>query len=377
MAQKVLFTASTYSHIRNFHLPYLRAFQEQGWEVHVGCANAPDTIPGADAVIPLPFEKKMHAPSNFRAARILRRRIREERYDLITTHTSLAAFFTRLAVLGMKDRPRVVNMAHGYLFDDATNPIKKQILLSAERLTAPVTDLLLTMNRWDFEAARKYRLGHHVVNVPGIGVDFSRLDQVSREDGLALRRSLGVAENAFVLIYAAEFSARKSQNVLIRAMRDLPEEVILVLPGQGALLDECRSLAVELGVDNRILFPGHINDMPLWYAMADAAVSASRSEGLPFNIMEAMYASLPVIASAVKGHEDLIVHGETGLLYPYGDSAACAEAVKAILASPETAAAYAAAAHDSMGQYSAGEVIPQVLAAYLDGLPAERSTANV
>lgn len=364
MSNKVLFTASTYSHIRNFHLPYLREFHEQGWEVHVACADAPETIEYAEISLSLPFEKKMHSPANFRAAGMLRKLAAQEQYDLIITHTSLAAFFTRLAVMGMQNRPHVINMVHGYLFDDDTNAIKKQVLLAAERMTAPVTDLLLTMNQWDYEAAQKYRLGKRVVNVPGIGVDFSKLEKSSREDGLALRRELGISETAFVLIYAAEFSARKSQIVLIRAMKDLPENVVLVLPGRGDLLDDCKRVAEETGVSGRVIFPGYISDMPRWYAMADAAVSASRSEGLPFNVMEAMYIGLPVAASAVKGHVDLIESGETGLLYPYGDSSACADAVRTLVNERDYAQSMASRGHQSMEQFGLDHVLPIVMECY-------------
>ena len=143
MKKKVLFTASTFSHIRNFHLPYLRGFHQQGWQVHVAAGGEPGSLPCADKAVVLPFRKKMGAPDNFAAAAQLRRLIQREGYTLITTHTSLAAFFTRLALLGIRNRPPVVNMVHGYLFDDATPFLKKQILLTAERLTAPCTDLLL------------------------------------------------------------------------------------------------------------------------------------------------------------------------------------------------------------------------------------------
>ena len=367
MENKVLFTASTYSHIRNFHLPYLCAFQEQGWVVHVACGGKARPIPFADETVHLPFEKQMTSPANFRAAMLLRERIRRERYTLLITHTSLAAFFTRLALVGLKNRPRVVNMVHGYLFDDDTNPVKKQLLLTAERVTAPYTDLLLTMNQWDFEPAKRCHLGARVVNVPGIGVDFSRLRTVDEEQCWAARRALGIPDGGVALLYAAEFSRRKSQSVLIRAMEQLPGSVFLILAGEGALLEECRELARSLGVADRVIFPGYVEDVGLWYGMADAAVSASRSEGLPFNIMEAMYAGLPVIASAVKGHEDLILDGETGLLYPYGDPDACARAVLRLLDTPALGEKLAAQAREKVLPYQLERVLPMVMEQY--GVP--------
>ena len=144
LERKVLFTASTFSHIRSFHLPYLAWFRDRGWEVHAACGGEQAHIPQADRVIALPFEKRMASPKNFRAAAILRHLIRREGYALISTHTSLAAFFTRLAVKGMRDRPKVADIVHGYLFDDDTPALKRGLLLAAERLTAPETDLLLT-----------------------------------------------------------------------------------------------------------------------------------------------------------------------------------------------------------------------------------------
>lgn len=364
MKNKILFTASTASHIRQFHLPYLRYFQDRGWEVHAACGAAGEDIPCADETIPLPFEKRMASPKNFQAARLLRAKIQREGYSLVTTHTALASFFTRLALSGARERPPVACMVHGYLFDDDTSYIKKQVLLTAERLTAPCTDLLLTMNQWDFEAARRCGLGARVVSVPGIGVDFSRLEQADPGRRQELRRELGLPENDFILIYPAEFSARKSQSVLIRAMKQLPENVTLVLAGRGAMLEECRELARGLGADRRVIFPGHVPDIGRWYGAADAAVSASRSEGLPFNIMEAMYAGLPVIASAVKGHVDLIRDGETGLLYPYGDARACAGAVRRLLADPALGQAMAARGRANAAQYDLERVRPIVLEQY-------------
>lgn len=370
MGKSVLITASVYRHIRNFHLPYINALQERGWSVHVACAQAPAQIPGAERVFSLPFTKHMAAPQNFAAAYRLRRIIRRYRYDLIITHTSLAAFFTRLAVKGMGGRPRVINMVHGYLFNEGTPALKRAILTGAERFTARETDVILTMNRWDYEAARSMDLGREIDPVPGIGVDFSRLDGIVPEQGRRLRQELGIPPDGFVLIYGAEFSARKDQSTLLRALALLPRRVYLLLPGDGKLLDACRALAKELGIEERVRFPGHISEIAPWYAAADAAVSSSRSEGLPFNIMEAMYLGLPVVASAVKGHSDLLGEEEAGLLFAPGDEAACAEQVLRLLEEPGLGQSLGRCGHENAQQYALEHVLPEVMARYEEREPA-------
>ena len=61
----VLYTASTFSHIVSFHLPYLQRFQELGWRVEAACGGELRQIPGADALIELPLAKKNDRPGEF------------------------------------------------------------------------------------------------------------------------------------------------------------------------------------------------------------------------------------------------------------------------------------------------------------------------
>lgn len=369
MKPRLLYIASTYSHICNFHRPYLREFADRGWEVHVACGGTKMKIPEAHEIIHVPFDKSISFVKNKKAFQRLRKTLREGDYTLVSTHTALASCFARLAVMGMKHRPLVACMVHGYLFDEET-PLKRRIpLAAAEKVTAPVTDLVLTMNRWDETYARQHHLGKQIYNVPGIGVPFERLKRVSREDGLALRAQLGLSEERFLYIYAAEFSGRKNQETLLRALQKLPEQAALLLPGDGAMLEECKALARELGIAERVIFPGQIKDMACWYAAADAAASASRSEGLPFNIMEAMYSGLPVVASAVKGHTDLIEEEQNGLLYPYGDSNACAWQMGRILEQPELREQLSEQARLDVQRYALGEVLPQVMDCYARLIP--------
>ena len=367
MKRKILFAASSDSHILNFHLPYIRFFSEQGWQVDVVCSGS-RPIPYANRVISLNFKKKMSSLQNFDTTRILRNEIKRNNYDLISTHTSLAAFFTRLALFGLKQRPLVFNTVHGYLFDDQTKWVKRQFLLKAEQLTAPYTDLLMTMNQFDYNLAIQYHLGRKVCAIPGIGVDFGRFKATPLERE-QLRTSLGFDKNAFVFIYAAEFSSRKNQSDLIRAVSILPPEIKLLLPGDGQLRDECIRLAHQLHVSDRVIFPGQISEMAQWYSASDAAVSSSRSEGLPFNIMESMYVGLPVVASQVKGHSDLIQNNETGLLYPYGNVKACAAAMYLLSSTPALRSRLKQNAKGAVGSYDLHTVFPQIINLYAEFFP--------
>lgn len=364
MEKKLLFVASTRAHICHFHLPYLRQFKDEGWTVHAACGGTEGEVPCTDSTLMLPLRKRMISLGNIRAARLLRKQILRERYTAVIVHTSLAAFFTRLAVLGMKDRPAVINMVHGYLFDERTPVLKRGILLAAEKLTAPVTDLVITMNRCDRKIAEKHRLGRRVAFVPGVGVDFAGLERQRTGEPMQLRGALGIKENDFVLIYPAEFSKRKRQTDLLRAMKALPENAVLVLPGAGKQLTACQRMADRLGIAHRVRFPGYVEDIAPWYEMANAAVFSSRSEGLPFSMMEAMYFELPVVASDVKGHADLITDKRTGLLYPCGDHAACAGQIKWLMEHPTLAWSMGMAAAEYVKQYALSAVQPQVMELY-------------
>lgn len=367
--KKLLYIASSFGHLASFHQPYTEWLAQQGYEVHAAAGGEQRALRGVSRYIPVPFEKSMFSPRNFAAVLHLHSLLRRENYAMISLHTSLAAFFARLAVqlLPKRQRPVVMNTAHGYLFDDSTPFLKRTLLLSAERMTAPVTDWLLTMNRQDEQIARHYRLGRHIVPTPGMGIALTRFSPPSPEEKRALRRAMELPENALVLIYAAEFSGRKNQKMLISAMPDLPNAVLL-LPGRGALLDDCRTLAQQKGVADRVRFPGFTSNIEQYYRAADLCVSSSRSEGLPFNVMEAMACGLPAVLSDVKGHEDLVRSGENGLLFPYDDQNAFIRAVKQA-AEPVLRARMSAAAVQTAVPYGIDAVFPTLTAIYSQAIP--------
>ncbi len=357
---KLLYAASNPVHLRNFHRPYLAAACKEGWETQVFCPGGYEQE-GIRDCIDLPLRKSLFAPVNFQTALQLAQYLRRERFDLICVHTSLAAFFLRLAVmLAGKGNTRVVTMVHGYLFDRDTPFPKRQLLLAAELLCRPVTDRVIVMNSRDLEIAKRYRLGREILSVPGIGVDYHRLDGGDRD---LLRKRLGLSEQALLLLYPAEFSRRKNQAFLIRSMAKLPAETVLALPGAGTELEACRKLAGKLGLAQRILFPGQAEEMKDWYAAADLCVSASRSEGLPFHILEGMYAGKPVIGTRVKGIEDLVQNGVGGFLYRTGDEEAFADCVRTLASDPELRRIMGEKNREHSAKYALNAVFPLAIQA--------------
>ena len=367
-APKILYVASTFGHLASFHQPYTAYLAQQGCIVHAAAGGTAGALRGVSRYIALPFEKSMGSPRNFAAARQLRHLMRQEGYTLISLHTALAAFFARLALLpGGGRRPVVMNTSHGYLFDQNTPPHKRALLLGAERLTAPVTDWLLTMNEQDRAIAARYHLGRRLVHTHGMGIDLDRFRPPAPAERARARAQLGLAPDDLVLVYAAEFSARKNQAMLIRAMCSLPERTVLLLPGRGALLEACRAQAARLGVEGRVRFPGFVREMETCYHASDLCVSASRIEGLPFNVMEAMACGLPAVVSDIKGHEDLVHPGGNGLLYPYDDQASFVRAVRS-LSGEDARRAMGAAAQRSVQAYGLSAVFPELTEIYKNAI---------
>ena len=363
---KILYAASTDGHLRSFHLPYLAALRDMGCTVTAAGAGDGHGLPEGIGFVSLPFTKSFVSPENFRAARAVAALQKKEHFDLVLVHTSLAAFFTRLGiVLAGKRGVRVVNTVHGYLFDRRSSLLRRTGMLLAEKILAGATDDILTMNAQDTTIARRHRLCRgRTTEIPGMGVPLGRYHPVTEEQRRAARKELHLPEDAFVLLCAAEFSPRKNQAMLIRSLALLPESVMLLLPGDGALREDCEALAGELGVEERVRFPGHTDTLP-YLAAADLCVSASRSEGLPFHVMEAMGCALPSVLSRVKGHEDLLPAEQAGRLFAFNDEKGCAEAVRYFAGNAEARRAAGEAAYKEVQKYDLNAVMPVVLREFL------------
>lgn len=319
--KKVLMVASESSHFKNFHLPYIKRLLDNVVEVHT--ASNGEFSFGETVHTRLGFKKKLTSPANLGVILKLAGLIRRERYDAVYTNSTLAGFAGRAAAIlsGVK-AVECRHICHGYLFND-DGSARSRLYLAFEKLVRRRTDLLAVMNADDLEIARAHKLGREIVFLDGMGLDAEKLPPLPAEDTERERARLGAENGELLFLCVGEFSPRKNQAAILRAFASLKRtDCRLIFAGDGELLGECKALAEQLGISGKTAFLGHCAEMNALYRACDCLISASRFEGLPFNVMEALYCGENVIVSDVKGNRDL---AEPSALYPYNDDRRLAE----------------------------------------------------
>ncbi len=150
---------------------------------------------------------------------------------------------------------------------------------------------------------------------------------------------LGKREGEVWLVTTSRLVPKNAVDTVIRAMPHMPSQVRFVVGGIGPEEHALRALAKELGVEERVLFLGHIEqkDLPLVLSVCDIFTRPSRSEGLGISFIEAMAVGLPVVATRVGGIPDFLTDGETGWAVDVDAPKQIAEAVQDILNNPEKA----------------------------------------
>jgi len=127
---------------------------------------------------------------------------------------------------------------------------------------------------------------------------------------------------------------QKGLDLAIRALaqlKDLEWEWCIV--GDGPQINVLKSLANELGIQDRVSFPGWLSHAELveCYKGSNLFLFPSRHEGMPNAVLEAMASGLPILASRIAGNEELVIDGETGILFPSEDVEALSVALRQLL----------------------------------------------
>lgn len=360
MPKKVLFCATTDYHFQSFHLPYMSWFKEQGWEVHVAASGSLE-LPFVDRRFHLPFERSPLKLQNVKVYYRLKSIIDEQQYDIIHSHTPMGGMLARLAARKARKRgTKVLYTAHGFHFCKGAPIINWLLYYPIEKVLSAHTDGLITINEEDYRLANRHRFkAGRIDRVHGVGVDTDRFQPMNEAARREARLLLGYHPGDFLMFYAAEFNKNKNQQLLIQALariQSIAPHARLLLAGVGPMLESCRALARELGVDDRVEFLGYRNDISTLLPLCDAAVASSLREGLPVNILEAMACGLPVVASANRGHSELIENAVNGYIVKPSDSAQFAERLLELIKSQPLARKLGTENRSRVKRYSLAQV---------------------
>jgi glycosyltransferase involved in cell wall biosynthesis len=157
------------------------------------------------------------------------------------------------------------------------------------------------------------------------GVDLFDTEKSGKAENL--KKSLGINTDERVIGSISRLVKNKGLEDLLKAVSNLKGKEKLLIVGDGPLRGKLTGLAMELGIQDRVVFTGHQKEVLPFLLAMDIFVMPSLSESMPFALMEAMAAGRAVISTDVGGVKELVKDGENGLLVPAGDPDKLCDAV--------------------------------------------------
>jgi sugar transferase (PEP-CTERM/EpsH1 system associated) len=267
--------------------------------------------------------------------RALRNIVAEQNPDIVLTHSVKSHFVIwRSAV--WKRIPWVA-FHHGYTATD-----RKMLLFNQlDRWSlAHATTVVTVCGSFATELEKQSGIPREKITV--------RHNSIRREARSApalvsnLRASLGIEVDERVVLSMGRLSREKAHDDLLRAFKCLADacpdmKVRLVIAGDGPERTRLEATAQSLGLSDRVTFAGHVNNVSMFYAMADVLANPSHTEGSPYVLLEAMAAGLPIVATAVGGVPEILEDNQTALLVPARDPATMARALALALSDGQLA----------------------------------------
>lgn len=238
------------------------------------------------------FKNSFNPINAFKALFFVRKIVKKMKPDIVHCHSGGGGFFGRLGSVGLPVKK--IFTVHGWSFRPGTPFVQKIISWKIEFFMKFFTDMVICVSEYDLKLGLK------------CGV-ISKEKSCVVYNGVETPKSLIIQkdESKFNIIFAGRFAEPKRQDLLIKAVadlrEDLKEKVFIKLVGSGPKKDYLQNLSDSLSVKNIDFYSVDTNKMNEEYQKSDLLVLLSNYEALPMVIIEAMANSLPVIATNVGG----------------------------------------------------------------------------
>lgn len=231
--------------------------------------------------------------------------VRQNKVDVIHAHSTIAAVLVFFFRLFFWRKLVLIYTPHAYLSEKKTGRVKSKIVVLIEKMYMSVYDKVINVSYQE----RQHALEHKLTTTR---------KQIVIRNGIESQSKPVVKRRLEHVVNIARCDRQKNPFEFIRIAQRLRNVLDLdfTFVGDGKLLDACRKEVQNLKLTN-IKFVGFSHDVDKWLKMGDVFLSTSLYEGLPFSVIEAEAAGLPVLLTNVVGHQEL--YRDNGFLYELGD----------------------------------------------------------
>lgn len=284
-------------------------------------------------VVPLALNHFGGVRKNAVAFRQLAKIMRDEPWDVVHTHTSVAGALGRIAAKWFSSAV-VVHMLHAFAAHSGRKPVSRFLARQVERRLDRYTDWYIAGSQAMVRCGTSQRIfSPEKVVLISNGIDLLRYGDPAPADHQSSRSTDGEVTVGFL----GRLEAQKGAIYLIRAaahVRRRNPRIRFLIAGSGRLQPQLEGLASELDVSSSVEFLGWRNDTVGFMRQIDILAMPSLWEAFGLSAAEAMALERPVVASRVDGLPEVIEEGRTGLLVPPADADALAAAILQLAADP-------------------------------------------
>jgi glycosyltransferase involved in cell wall biosynthesis len=267
-------------------------------------------------IVEIPEMVRELSPLNdWKALRRLRRFFKEEKFDVVHTHSSKAGLLGRLAAHKAKI-PCVVHTVHGQAFHPYQSKLKNHLFIFLERFAAKYCDKIYAVAQAMIDQCVAAKVApREKYMVVYSGMDTTAFDHAVREEDL--RNKLGIPENAKTICTVARLFHQKGYEFIIPAaekvLASMPD-VHFLFVGDGPMYDDLNSYLKSKNIDKNFHFAGLVppSEVCRYIAQSDLLWHLSLHEGLPRAVVQALATGIPAIGFALDGTPEVIINGETG-----------------------------------------------------------------
>ncbi len=335
----IVVTKSNFGGAQRYCLDLARELAKRHVDVTVAYGSGADGTPGTLASllgtenirsIFLPsLARDIHLVRDLSAFKELLGLFKKERPSVVHLNSSKAGGLGSLAAR-FAGIPRIIFTLHGFPGDEARSPLSRALIITTTWLTMMLSHVTITVSAQEYERMRRLPFLRRKVVLIRNGIETPTF--LSQKDARKELRTLAptLPEDGIWIGSIGELHVNKDQATLIRALVHIPSAHLVVI-GDGEEQRALFATARELDLAERVHLLGFVPEAARYLRAFDCFALSSQKEGLPYVLLEAGCAYVPVVATRIGGIPDVIVPDFTGLLVPPEEPQTLGEAIERVI----------------------------------------------